>query len=70
MLLKKTYTILGSNPKSELGSKMRNTLSKVGDMILWDFYATFVRMHELQVSLHISKMMLFESAQWSCEHER
>ena len=39
-------------------------------MILWDFYATFVKMHELQASVHTWKMMLFGSAQWSCEHER
>ena len=39
-------------------------------MILWDFYATFVRKHELQAFVHAWKIMLFGSAQWSCEHER
>ena len=32
-------------------------------MILWDFHATFVRMHELRVSVHTWIVMFFGSAQ-------
>ena len=38
-------------------------------MILWDFYTTFVKMHELRASVNTWIMMFFGSAQWSCEHE-
>ena len=39
-------------------------------MILWHFHAISVRMYGLRASVHTWKIMLFGSAQWSCEHER
>ena len=38
-------------------------------MIFWEFHMNFVRMHELWAVVHTWKIILFASAQWSCEHE-